>query len=360
VKVLQFEAQEPLGVSDIKREGTGVIYCLRRNALGYGLYEVDVEPAEGPLVTLPECLSSELRTDAQLAAAEKNEDCSLTWKLMNAAESFSRLFSSVSDEAGFTDDFSATAARRRPEEVFEVKQREQFKKACAAIRKTTEKIIDKAKAGGLAPDAVDNGADCTVGLQKELRRRFQKIRSAFQAAASVTKPIIVHKPDYRETETAREEPTQADPSSATSPASGALSTSEAIAIGLQEGSVAELESFVELIMRLERTGGGADFGSELRQEAVKFSIDHCRELDQYAWTLGKGVVAAPAHGNCSVYAPGGGNDGELLLLLEATSSSALGPGQRIGGGYGSGGAGFVPLLPPPPHSSCSVGTTKLI
>ena len=49
VKVTKFEAQEQMGVSDIKRDTAtgGGIYCLRRNAVGYGLYQDDTEPLTG-------------------------------------------------------------------------------------------------------------------------------------------------------------------------------------------------------------------------------------------------------------------------------------------------------------------------
>merc|ERR1740123_308814 len=63
VKIVSLEAQESGGVSEIKRDSSsgGVLYALRRNALGYGLYETGVESVEGPLLVLNSALAMELR-----------------------------------------------------------------------------------------------------------------------------------------------------------------------------------------------------------------------------------------------------------------------------------------------------------
>merc|ERR1719341_667951 len=65
VHVVRFEAQEPMGVSEIKRDlaSGGALFCLRRNALGYGLYEEGVESVDGPLLLLTDRMSLELRGD---------------------------------------------------------------------------------------------------------------------------------------------------------------------------------------------------------------------------------------------------------------------------------------------------------
>ncbi|CAE7344018.1 unnamed protein product, partial [Symbiodinium necroappetens] len=164
VKVTRFEAQEPMGVSEIKRDSAtgGGIYCLRRNAMGYGLYQSSAEPRDGPLILLPEHLGLELRLDAQRAASDRTEDVSLTWKLLGAAETVGRFFSSAEDEVGMKEDMQAVSASlRRPEDLFEVKQREQLKKAVAALRVPLAELLAKANGEGRA-------ADLLAGLPKDV------------------------------------------------------------------------------------------------------------------------------------------------------------------------------------------------
>ncbi|CAJ1436654.1 unnamed protein product, partial [Effrenium voratum] len=183
VKVTRLEAQEPMGVSEIRRDAAaGGIYCLRRNAMGYGLYQDDAEPLEGPMVLLPERLSLELRLDAQKAASERNEDVSLTWKLLGAAESLGRLFS---DEVGLNnEDLKVPAKVRRPEDMFELKQRDQLKKAVASVRAPVTELVEKAVEQNL-------DGDLLAGLPKDLWRRFARLREALVTATKEADSFVV-------------------------------------------------------------------------------------------------------------------------------------------------------------------------
>merc|ERR1719230_2237834 len=105
---------------------------------------------------------------------------------------------------------------------------------------------------------------------------------------------------------------------------------------LLEGTLAELEQFAEICARIERTGGWAELSSELKQETIKLSTDHCRELDNYAWSLGKGFasIGSPAATDGSPSSPGsspavGPSEDLIGALLEAPIvTNGASPGQR--------------------------------
>lgn len=313
VRVTRFEAQEPMGVSEIKRDTAsgGELYCLRRNALGYGLYEVGIEPLDGPLITLPENLSSELRSDAQRAAADKAEDVSLTWKLLSAAESVGKFFRAMSgvDEGGVNEDMKPQV-RRRPEEVFEVRQREQLKKSAGTLKKATQKIIEKA-----------NGqqGDVLANMQKEVSRRYARLRSSL-AETTQSAPLIV------------------------SP----QTTPHAIRPArVSEGSIQDLEHFSELLARLERTGGWPELGGDLRQEVINFCTKHTTDLEVFARSLGKssGLERLTSTDSAS----------GSMAALSGPCHSAPVPRLESPAGTPSVPRGPLPLLPPPPKSSAARG-----
>lgn len=269
VEIVRLEAQEAQGVSEIRRDigSGGILYCLRRNALGYGLYESGVESQEGPLSMLPEALAMELRADAQRASTDRSEDLSLTWRLLEAAESVSRLFTSMSsmsgrvDEGGVSEDIPIDDGRR-PEDLFEMKQRENLKKAAASLRKTVQKITSKATASM-------SREDVTVGLPKDVARRFAKLRSSLDAAA--------------EAKGVDAKPKQAG--------LGSLSPSKEEAV---EGSQQDLQRFADLCLRLERTGGWPELQGDLKQEVIQFNQKYNTVLDDYARTIAKVFAASPS------------------------------------------------------------------
>eukprot|EP00930_Biecheleria_cincta_P020678 TRINITY_DN15493_c0_g3_i1.p1 TRINITY_DN15493_c0_g3~~TRINITY_DN15493_c0_g3_i1.p1 ORF type:complete len:500 (+),score=88.73 TRINITY_DN15493_c0_g3_i1:150-1649(+) len=343
VQVTRFEAQEPLGVSEIRHDSAsgGRLYCLRRNAMGYGLYQSDVEPMQGPLVNLPDNLAVELRLDAQKASSDKSEDVSLTWKLLGAAESFGRLFGSSndSDEGGINEDIKPIA-RRRPEDMFEVKQRDQLKKAANSLRTPLEKLLAKAK-----EENADH-IDLLNGLPIEVRRRFARVRASLNASSSSSSNLVVPVIPLEE------------------PKAEVTDEPQTFA----EGSSAELQNFVQLCERLERTGGWCGLGLELRTEMLNFSSKHSRDIYDYVRVCCKNGLAnfdSPAARSGGVLSPKSttaspaGADSLLGDLLGSPESS------KPAGGYANASSsakplGALPFLAPPPTSVCSVGTSKLV
>lgn len=284
VVVEQFEAQAPMGVSEIKRDTAsgGAMYCLRRNALGYGLYEIGVEPMEGSLVTLPEELNSELRSDAQQAAADRSEDVSFTWKLLGAAESFTRFMSQqMSAEGGANLDVKGPV-KRRPEEAFEAKQREQLKKASVNLRKVVLKIVSK----------VQPHEDATAGLPKETRRRFARLRSSLIAASSACRPLVVLPTTGENSSPSNSSGSVIAAAAAPPPAPARHSGGYPAALDQAPqshlpGDAADLNQFVDFCSRMERPGGWPELNTEVKQEVIRFSCEFCRELEDYARVLGK-------------------------------------------------------------------------
>lgn len=335
VRVIRMEAQESGGVSEIKKDTAsgGVLYALRRNALGYGLYEAGLESVEGPLLVLNSALSMELRADAQ-RAVDRTEEVSLTWKLLEAAESVKQMFG-WADEGGVNEDVFEES--RRAEDVWEVKQRENLKKAAATMARCTQNLAAKAKAAGFMP-----GDDVTVGLQREVGRRFAKLRNALEMASTpaANTPTTPPAPD-----------TEPGPAPA-------------------EGSLEDLGRFVEQCLRVEKTGGWPELESELRQEIVNFSQKHHAQLDSFARTLGKS--------RCAPSSPGSGSDlgsgavsarreqqppaqpqpqPQTDLLFGQSSPQSRGSSQAASPGSAGAGSPFsgLKLLPPPPKPASSIG-----
>lgn len=361
VRVVRFETQEPTGVSEIKRDTAsgGAMFCLRRNALGYGLYEVDVEPLEGPLVTLPENLSSELRSDAQRAAADKSEDVSLTWKLLGAAESFGRFFShsmSATDETGGINKEIRAPVKRRPEEVFEARQREQLKKAAGNLKKATQKLVDIAKGADGSQQAQ---IDVTAGLPKQIIIRFARLRSSLATCATGATLIVA-------------KPPAASPNAAAATSSSATPAASKL---VPDSVTGDLERFIELCTRVERTGGWPELSNELRQEVINFAQKHVRDLEEHARVASKmgslpvvakdrinstdsgGTVPVPS-------SPSGGVAG-IDSLLGSLDKPAASPPAVAGPSIASSKPGamsgeFVPLLAPPPPPASGVSTGQLI
>merc|ERR1712217_44670 len=176
--------------------------------------------------------------------------------------------STSQDEGGINEEMKQPV-RRRPEEVFEVRQREQLKKAAGSLKKAVQKIISKAG---------DSPRDLTAGLPKEVGRRFHRLRASL--ATSAVTPLVV----------AAHQRSQASQSAAIPCAASAPLAAAATATGVAqaaEGSVADLEQFVELCTRLERTGGWPELSNELRLEVTNFSTKHTKDLEDHARFLGK-------------------------------------------------------------------------
>jgi len=308
VKVVRFEASEPVGVSEIRRDTAtgGGIYCLRRNAVGYGLYQEDTEPQKGPLVHLPQALALELRLDAQHAASERTEDVSLTWKLLGAAESFGRFFS---DEAGFSEDIKTPSSRRKPEDMFELKQRDQLKKAVASLRTPLKELTEKATEAG-----IDESNDLLAALPKDLSRRFARLRSLILSASAAANALVVR----------TSEPVPSDGQ-------------------MVDGSIKELSGFIACCETLERTGAWACLDTKNRQEVIAFSTTHAADLQKHVRMRCKEMRDADVTPSTPQ------QPGLLDDLLETRPPSSS-------GGYGKSAAPTMvpPLLPPPPRSSCSV------
>jgi len=345
VRVLRLEAQEPMGVSEIKRDSAtgGELYCLRRNAMGFGLYQLAVEPLDGPLVTLPEALALELRLDAQRAASDKTEDVSLTWKLLGAAESFGKLFSyeAGGDEGGINEDIKPTA-RRRPEDMFEVKQREQLKKAASSLRAPTEKLVNKASEEGAAGDLL-------AGLQKDLARRYARLRRDLFSSTFAVGSLVVTLGEAVGDDKSTGSPMEASASSASSSSPAA------------EGSIEELQTFIQTCERLERTGGWSGLGPELRLEVINFSAKHAVALTDYVRLRCKGVLTgSPTSPGLAPASPSSTFGDNLLGDL---ISSPPPSGEKVGGrgGYGNAAPSApLPFLPPPPSSTFGVGNSRLV
>lgn len=349
VRVIRFEPQEPLGVSEIRHDSAsgGLLYCLRRNAMGYGLYQSDVELMQGPLINLPEHLAVELRLDAQKASSDKSEDVSLTWKILGAAESFGRLFASPndSDEGGINEDIKPIA-RRRPEDMFEVKQREQLKKAANSLRTPLEKLIAKAK--GEKSDHID----LLTGLPVEVRRRFARVRSSLAASTSSSSGLV-----------AAVFPLEEQKAEVTDEAQQPCA----------EGSVAELQKFVQLCERLERTGGWCGISLELRTEMMNFGSKHSRDVYDYVRACCKnglagadspaarsGGVQSPKSTFAASPSPSGADSGLLGDILGSPEPSSSASGYTGTSAASAKPLGALPFLAPPPTSVCSVGTTRLV
>jgi len=368
VRVAKFEAKEPSGISEIKFDAysSGVMYCLRRNALGYGLYEVGVEPLDGQLITLPEELAFELRADAQRANSDKSEDVSMTWKLLGAAESIGRFFSlqfTGSGQDGVNEELK-TQAKRKPEEAFEVRQREQLKKAAGNLKRATQMLIDK---------GADSG-DITSGLPKEVRRPFERLREALISAAAAKMAQVSSRCDSRG-ESAMDEVNGVPE----------LPNNLALLKDDMKGTPKELQHFVDICIRMERVGAWPELKPDLRQEIINFSNKFCRTIEDHSRTLCKAnsnehQQADPANtspsvvsnqteipkvsGNDTVKAAGPAGDDNLLIdttpsLPQSTPPSWNGrlsprspPGQSMATG--------LPVLAPPPRPACGLSSGSLI
>merc|ERR1712061_925718 len=69
---------------------------------------------------------------------------------------------------------------------------------------------------------------------------------------------------------------------------------------VRDGSSADLERFVEICGRVERSGGWHELTPELRQEVVNFGSKHARDLEDYARILAKGIDVDGKFGTCDM------------------------------------------------------------
>lgn len=340
VRVVRLESKEPGGVSEMKRDiaSGGAMFCLRRNALGYGLYETGIESLEGPLLLLPEDLASDLRGDAQRANVERNEDVSLTWKILDAADSFSRLLRGSPEHdkisgAG-THEFMQPM-RKRPEDVFEANKRQQLKKSAGTLAYVTNKLI-----GAMGP-RLQPEDDHTAILAKDVRGRYARIRAALSACVNAM-------PGSNESE-----PT----------------TARVQAIS-NEGSQRELQLFVENCTRVENSGGWPELSHEVRQEIISFAQLHYTDLQPSTAAINRFVSSTPTSPSSAGAANsptraasngGAANTPDATAAAQQESLISLGESPPpstaplVGAAAvakpaaaSKGVGGFCPLLPPPP------------
>lgn len=315
VQVARFESHEPNGVTEIKRDmgSGGDIFCLRRNALGYGLYKVGEEQLDGPLLMLSQQMSAELRADAQKAHADKNEDVSLTWKLLGAAENVGRFFTSMSsnnnDAVGKNQEMIAQI-RRRPDDVFEVRQRELLRKSATSLKEACQKILSKAGA------LVDDGRDLTAGMPKALNRKFSRLRTVV-VGASKTKTLVAL-------------PT-------------AVTSERAQPSTPEEGSAEDINAFIKVCAYLEQAGGWPELRSDVRLQIIEFSSKHAADLEDHARNFGR-FPADPALSSVDSTSP---KSAQATGSSRSPATSAAKPTS-------------VFFLPPPPPPKTSVNTTSLV
>lgn len=145
IQVSHFEANKPGGTSEMKCDvGTGSqMWCLRRNALGYGLYEIGVESMD-ELKGLSESLSQELRATTLAGISESTEEVSTTWKLLETAQNVSNFFSAWTPGASAKENGSVTKIDNKKEKadaLFEKRQREQVQSTAKNLRLNIEKLV---------------------------------------------------------------------------------------------------------------------------------------------------------------------------------------------------------------------------
>eukprot|EP00930_Biecheleria_cincta_P035448 TRINITY_DN24382_c0_g2_i1.p1 TRINITY_DN24382_c0_g2~~TRINITY_DN24382_c0_g2_i1.p1 ORF type:complete len:451 (+),score=66.25 TRINITY_DN24382_c0_g2_i1:58-1410(+) len=323
VRVVRIELQEPSGI-EIKHDfsDSPQLYCLRRNDEGHGLYDSSVEPLEGPFIQLPDHLHVELRLDAARLKAHKAKEVSLTWMLFDAAGCLGNLFSPPAiDNATISENIEAV--RESPiTDIFEERQQEQIKKAASSVRAPLEKLIAQAIHDG------NVYSDLLAGLQGEIRRRFARLRVSLANAADASLVSM----------DAQAEQSDADGSGP-----------------LVEGSAAELGEFVHLCERLERTGGPCWLNQELRTEVMSFSLKHAHDLHDYAKTYGKNPkkameASSPSHGSLA-RTPSRSVQSPTWTPDSFAGDIAATPPPE---------ARFLPFIPPPPASGCSVGKVSRV
>lgn len=268
VSVMQFEEKEQMGVQMKLQVADRAMFCLRRNHSGFGLYEVGVEPLEGPLVMLSDGLSSELRheiKEASVARANRSSDVSFTWKLLGVAESITRFMTQEPASAEDLDYNGSSTVRRRPEHVFEARQREQLKEAAETLKEAVLKIISKLPAEG----------DAMAGLPKETQWRFARLYASLQATTAPSRPLVVKPGDLPWGE--------GDPAALDA---GDPDATDQAALPFA-GKAADLAQFVVFCNRMRRPDGWPQLSSGVKQDVIKFSMDCSRELENHARAIGK-------------------------------------------------------------------------
>jgi len=346
VRVKCIETTDVSSITEIKYdESTGSLYVLRRNALGYGLYEVGCEPLEGAYINLSEERLSELRDDAIKVSDMNDEDVKMHWRLLEAAESvtgwFTGFTTSSQDEAlgGFTETLDhPTVSRVSVDDVFEAKQRDQIKQAATALHHVTRKLL---QAVGMNPDAA-MGA-----LQKDVRRRYQRLRENIIASASASEAVKQQPP-----------PASQSPSQAGSPAAASLPANQASS---------EVIRFLDYCAYLARLGPWPEMTRELKQEFMGFSHKYTKDIEQLGITLarasrtvtspdGSAVPGRTVSTDSASSAPGtsvvAAQSAGFTTLLDLSDAPAPVAARAV---PAEAPKATAPFLPPPPKPSAGLG-----
>lgn len=192
------------------------------------------------------------------------------------------------------------------------------------LRQAAERL---AAAGTSA--AVD---DVLQGSPLELQRRFGRLQAALSAAAAG-------------------QGTPAALKSRAATSSVGDRAEDARLAAAECASPEAVKRLAELLGCLEKTGGWAEVGLDLRQEVIAFNQRHGRELDQHCKFLTTSKVRAAVAPKAK--------SGMLTFPVAALGLSRPRPERNkerdadaaFGGNSGS---ASLPLLPPPPKPQCSV------
>lgn len=258
VRVHRFEGPDGAVVNLRKELIRNGAFCLRRNALGFGLYEVGVEATEGPLQALPEILALELHEDAYELSLGATEDVSLTWKLLGAVDSISQFFWKLAGTTEEGGEITISHPRRKPEDMLESKQRERLRKAAGALRSALEKIVDRAGSG--------QHVELLSRLPPDVRRPLLRLRESLVTSAPRA-VMLCRKSGI--------------------PASPWLAEkAPAVEIEVQPKSdLEQLEQLIQMCRTMERQGSWPEMDRALRAEVISFSQTHVAALEEFAKSL---------------------------------------------------------------------------
>lgn len=192
VRCVHFEAADPQGVSEMQRDASSgsQMWCLRRNALGFGLYELGVEDNQ-ELQALSDELSEALRATTIAGISESTEEVSTTWKLLSAADTVSSFVSS------WTPSFSSKAdevhieqlkpSRDQADAIFERRQREQLISTARLLRQTVARLVEvKAEASKELP----------MDLQRRLERLCELLPQGEHAKPSSPESLLTQTTEF--------------------------------------------------------------------------------------------------------------------------------------------------------------------
>jgi hypothetical protein len=141
VRCVRFEPADSKEVPEIRCDPASgsQMWCLRRNALGYGLYEVGVED-NCELQALSEELSEALRVTTLAGLSESTEGVSTTWKLMSAADTVSSFMTDLFGSSKPEENVNVMSSKERADSVFERRQREQLVSATKLLNKALARL----------------------------------------------------------------------------------------------------------------------------------------------------------------------------------------------------------------------------